>query len=274
MLTLPWYWKSVNVTDPAVRTEAALEAVMAEGAAACFSAAFLPLAAAPLVDVPLGDGEALADVEGVGVAEGEAVPDWPTEGVGDGLAGADGEDDADGVGVGAEPEGVGVGDADGRQMMPRMQLSSGCVDAALAAPLVPSMPGHQEGRHRGDRQRPVPPGRVADVKAAAIRSRSGLLRDRRGAFPFRARLGDQAEAGGRFPAPAVPVPRRASSPSRSAGASSSARPAGSASTDPGSAGTQANASAPPMIASSMPRTNPPRLDAGNEMMPSTIPAIP
>src|SRR5580692_3047712 len=137
MLTLPWYWKSVSVTDPAVRTEAALEAVMAEGAAACFSAAFLPLAAASLVDAPLGDGEALADVEGVGVAEGEAVPDWPAEGVGDGLAEADGEDDADGAGVGPEVEGVGDGDADGRQMMPRTQFPSGCAVAALATPLVP-----------------------------------------------------------------------------------------------------------------------------------------
>src|ERR1700684_1522739 len=70
MLTLPWYWKSVNVADPAVRTEAALGAVRAEGAAACFSGAFLALAPAPLVDVALGDGEPLADVEGVGVAEG------------------------------------------------------------------------------------------------------------------------------------------------------------------------------------------------------------
>src|SRR5271156_643265 len=78
MLTLPWYWKSVNVADPAVRTEAALEAVMAEGAAASFLPAFLPLAPIPLLDVPLGDGEPLADVEGVGVgvAVGEAVPDW------------------------------------------------------------------------------------------------------------------------------------------------------------------------------------------------------
>ena len=75
MLTLPWYWKSVMVTDPAVSTESAAEAVTADGAAASFSAAFLPLAAAPLVDVPLGDGEALADVEGVGVADGAAVPD-------------------------------------------------------------------------------------------------------------------------------------------------------------------------------------------------------
>src|ERR1700722_389546 len=78
MLTLPWYWKSVRVTDPAVSTEEAAEAVTADGAAASFWAAFLPLAPADLaalLDVPLGDGEALADVEGVGVAEGAAVPD-------------------------------------------------------------------------------------------------------------------------------------------------------------------------------------------------------
>ena len=83
---------------------------MADGAAAFFLTAFLPLAAADLAapaDVPLGDGEALADVDGAGVADGAAVPDWPAEGVGDGLAGADGadEDDADGVGLGAEDEG-------------------------------------------------------------------------------------------------------------------------------------------------------------------------
>src|ERR1700722_4585582 len=116
-LTLPWYWKSVRVTVPAVSTEEAAEAVMADGAAAFFWPTFLPLAAAglaPPADVPLGDGEALADVEGAGVADGAAVPDWPAEGVGDGLAGAVGpdEDDADGVGLGAEDEGVGVGDAD------------------------------------------------------------------------------------------------------------------------------------------------------------------
>src|SRR6204780_1447515 len=66
MLTLPWYWKSVMVKDPAVSTEAAAEAVTADGAAACFSATFLLLAAGPLVDVPLGDGKAVTDVEGVG----------------------------------------------------------------------------------------------------------------------------------------------------------------------------------------------------------------
>ena len=81
---------------------------MADGAAAFFWTTFLPLAAAglaPPADVPLGDGEALADVEGAGVADGAAVPDWPAEGVGDGLAGAVGdEDDADGVGLGAEDE--------------------------------------------------------------------------------------------------------------------------------------------------------------------------
>src|ERR1700722_503632 len=70
MLTLPLYWKSVKVTDPAVSTESAAEAVIADGAAASFSATFLPLAAAPPVlplaaappvDVPVGDGESLAD---------------------------------------------------------------------------------------------------------------------------------------------------------------------------------------------------------------------
>src|ERR1700729_997873 len=73
--TLPRYWKSVRVTDPAVSTEAAAAAVMPDGAAACFSTAFLPLAAAPVVEVPLGDGEALADVVGAGVAGGAPVPD-------------------------------------------------------------------------------------------------------------------------------------------------------------------------------------------------------
>src|ERR1700722_4086048 len=61
MLTLPRYWKSVYVADPAVRAGAALEAVMA-GAAASFSTPFLPLAPAPLVDLPVGDGEPLPDV--------------------------------------------------------------------------------------------------------------------------------------------------------------------------------------------------------------------
>ena len=42
----------------------------------------------------------------------------------------------------------------------------------------------------------------------------------------------------------------------------------------GGDGVQANAIAPPMMASSMPRKNPPRLEAGNERMPSTIPATP
>src|ERR1700722_1819313 len=60
MLTLPWYWKSVRVTVPAVSTEAAAEAVMPDGAAAFFLTAFLPLAAdLAALDVPLGDGEAL-----------------------------------------------------------------------------------------------------------------------------------------------------------------------------------------------------------------------
>ena len=92
--------------------------------------------------------------------------------------------------------------------MPRMQFPVGLRRRRLGRPAGAEHPGHQESRHRGDRQRPVPPGRVADAKAAAIRSRSGLLRDRGGPFPFRARLGDQAEAGRRFPAPAVSIPRR------------------------------------------------------------------
>jgi hypothetical protein len=75
MLTMPLYWKSVKVTDPAVSTESAAAAVTADGAAACFSATFSPLPPAPLVDVPVGDGEALADVEDVGVGDGAAVPD-------------------------------------------------------------------------------------------------------------------------------------------------------------------------------------------------------
>jgi hypothetical protein len=58
-----------------VSTDAAAEAVMPDGAAAFFGTGFLPLAAdlAALVEVPLGDGEALADVEGVAV--GVPVPD-------------------------------------------------------------------------------------------------------------------------------------------------------------------------------------------------------
>ena len=84
MLTLPWYWKSVKVTDPADRTEAAAGAVTADGAAACFWASFFDFDFAfvvagffALVGVPLGAGEAVADgtVEGVGAAEGVAVPD-------------------------------------------------------------------------------------------------------------------------------------------------------------------------------------------------------
>jgi hypothetical protein len=74
-LTLPRYWKSAKVADPAVSTEAAAEAVTPDGEAASFGLAFLPLAAdlAALVDVPLGEREALADVEGVAV--GVPVPD-------------------------------------------------------------------------------------------------------------------------------------------------------------------------------------------------------
>src|ERR1700678_3131240 len=48
MLTLPWYWKSVMVTDPAVSTESAAGAVTADGAAAWLSGTFLLLAAGPL----------------------------------------------------------------------------------------------------------------------------------------------------------------------------------------------------------------------------------
>ena len=177
MFTLPRYWKSVKVADPAVSTEAAAEAVMPDGAAAFFLTAFLPLAAdlAAPVDVPLGDGEALADVDGDGVAEG-ADPDWPAEGVGDGLAEADGadgadEDDADGVGLGDDEEGVGVGDErrhadDAEDAGPARLRRRG----RLGHPAGAEHPGHQEGRHRGDRQRPVPGG-VADARADAVRGR-------------------------------------------------------------------------------------------------------
>src|ERR1700735_1198834 len=44
MHALPRYWKSVKLADPAVRTEAAAEAVTPDGAAASFGSAFLPLA--------------------------------------------------------------------------------------------------------------------------------------------------------------------------------------------------------------------------------------
>jgi hypothetical protein len=73
--TLPRYRKSVKVADPAVSTDAAAAAVTPDGAAASFGTAFLPLAAdlAALVEVPLGDGEALADVDGVAV--GVPAPD-------------------------------------------------------------------------------------------------------------------------------------------------------------------------------------------------------
>ena len=99
--------------------------------------------------------------------------------------------------------------------MPRMQFPSGLRRRRLGHPAGAEHPGHQEGRHRGDRQRPVPPGRVADAKAAAIRSRSGLLRDRGGPFPFRARLGDQAQTGRRFrPRPSRRPPRRRGSAGR------------------------------------------------------------
>jgi hypothetical protein len=70
MLTLPWYWKSVSETDPAESTDAAAGAVTAAGAAACFCGIFFALA---LADLPLADGEAVADVDGV--ADGVAVPD-------------------------------------------------------------------------------------------------------------------------------------------------------------------------------------------------------
>ena len=75
MRTLPWYWKSVKVTDPADRTEAAAGAVTADGAAACFWASFFDFDFAvagffALVGVPLGEGEAVADG-----TEGVAVPD-------------------------------------------------------------------------------------------------------------------------------------------------------------------------------------------------------
>jgi hypothetical protein len=60
------------VTDPAESTEAAAGAVTADGASVCFWATFFAFdfdAAGffALVDVPLGEGEAVADVEGVAV---------------------------------------------------------------------------------------------------------------------------------------------------------------------------------------------------------------
>ena len=230
MLTLPWYWKSVRVADPAVSTEEAAEAVMPDGAAASFLTAFLPLAAdlAAPVDVPLGDGEALADVDGVGVDDGAADPDWPAEGVGDGLAEADGadEDDADGVGLGAEDEddgeGVGVGDDDGMQMMPRMQVPPDCgVDAALATPPVPSIPAT---RRPASRRPPASGARSRRRRAGRRRPGPGRPPPRSWPCPptprasaiLRARPGDQVETDRRFLAPAP----------RLSGASSSARPSG------------------------------------------------
>jgi hypothetical protein len=68
----------------------------------------------------------------------------------DGLPGADGADEDGavgvGLGVGSEVVGVGVGlglgegDGVGMQMMPRMHPPDCGVDAARAAPLVPSRP--------------------------------------------------------------------------------------------------------------------------------------
>jgi hypothetical protein len=119
-------------------------------------------------------------------------------------------------------------------------------------------------------------GGLADPGGDAIRG--GLLRDRGRPLPFRARSGvlrarpgDGVEAAGRFFVPGVPALGGIVVGSALGGIVVGSALGGIV---VGSAGTQANASAPPMIASSMPRTNPPRLDAGNETMPSTIPAIP
>jgi hypothetical protein len=283
--TLPWYWKSVRVADPAVSTEAALEAVP-PGAVASLGSTFLALAPAdlpPPADEALGDGEALGAVEGVGVADGASVPDWPAEGVGDGLAEAD--DDTLGVGLGAAVElvgvgvGVGVGDADGGQRMPRMHPPAGSADAALATPPVPSMPATSRAGNaatasvRCAAESPAgrpPSGPAASSAIVAVPShcaRGSVIRSRPADRSGSAGASSSARSAGASSS-------GRSSSGRSAGASSRAGPEGAASTDWGSAGTQAKASAPPMIASSMPRTNPPRLDAGNEMMPSTIPAMP
>ncbi len=144
-----------------------------------------------------------------------------------------------------------------------MQLPPLCgVDTALAAPPVPSSPATSTAGIAATAsircpvasptRRPLPSDADASSPTGAIPSDSASVPE------IRSR-----------PANGPPPP-----PSRSSGASSLALPAGAAATDSGSAGTQANASAPPMMASSMPRRNPPRLDAGNETMPSTIPAIP
>jgi hypothetical protein len=85
-------------------------AVINDGSAANFSAAFLALA---LVDAPLADVEGLADVDADGVGDVVAVPVWPAEGVADGLPEDVGAADDDGVGVGlgagSEALGIGVG---------------------------------------------------------------------------------------------------------------------------------------------------------------------
>ena len=77
MLTMPWYLKSVSVADPAESTDTAAEAVRLDGVAACFRAAFLRFELADFEppDLPLAEGEALADAEGVGVGDALAVPE-------------------------------------------------------------------------------------------------------------------------------------------------------------------------------------------------------
>jgi hypothetical protein len=57
---MPWYLKSVIVADPAESTDAAAGAVRSDGAAASFFAALL---AFELADVPLAEGDGLADAE-------------------------------------------------------------------------------------------------------------------------------------------------------------------------------------------------------------------
>ena len=141
MLTMPWYLKSVSVADPAVSTDAAAEAMRSDGAAALFRAALLPfeLADFELVDLPLAEGEALADADGVG--DGLAAPEGLADGLADGLTDPDGPDEGVADGAGLEVVGLGLGDAEGRQSIPRMQLPPFCGDAAaLAAPPPPSSP--------------------------------------------------------------------------------------------------------------------------------------
>src|SRR5580692_384532 len=223
MLTMPRYLKSVIVADPAESTDAAAAAVRPDGAPAFFRAVLLPLELADLglPDLPLAEGEALTDAEGVDVGAGLAVAEGPAVVLADGLGDAGGPDDGAADGVGLEVVGLGLG-ADGvgvgRQSIPRMQLPPFCGEAAaLAAPPVPSSPATSTAGIAA----------TASIRCpAASRTRRSLPSDAGAACSGSSASGSSA-SGSSTP------------PSRSSAASSPTRAGGAASTDSGSAGTQA-----------------------------------